>query len=256
MGEIRKERLVSDNRRAGLALPFSYFPRRTQPQPRAISQNEPNLNPWPSPKTNPIITRSHALSSGVRLGAGRRRRRSVPDYRGRESRLPRPPLPPNRAGGFPAHGSPVGGLTSKRIDVTSRGHGQFQQPRLGGQEGYLWTAPREEGRQQPCRSLRRFEPRHVCVALSGTLSPYKYGQSDRGFVRRLELHVSTFLHPFAPPALPGFNATMGALTPARRVLRIMSIMNARLVRAGLSASCAWPSVHSASKHPTVPHDRS
>ena len=27
--------------------------------------------------------------------------------------------------------------------------------------------------------------------------------------------VSTFLHPFAPPALPGFDATMGALTPAR-----------------------------------------
>jgi hypothetical protein len=29
-------------------------------------------------------------------------------------------------------------------------------------------------------------------------------------------NVSTFLHPFAPPALPGFIATMGALTPARR----------------------------------------
>ena len=29
-------------------------------------------------------------------------------------------------------------------------------------------------------------------------------------------HVSTFLHPFAPPALPGFIATMGALTPAWR----------------------------------------
>ena len=28
-------------------------------------------------------------------------------------------------------------------------------------------------------------------------------------------HASTFLHPFAPPELPGFNATMGALTPAR-----------------------------------------
>jgi hypothetical protein len=27
--------------------------------------------------------------------------------------------------------------------------------------------------------------------------------------------VSTFLHHFAPPALPGFSATMGALTPAR-----------------------------------------
>jgi hypothetical protein len=34
------------------------------------------------------------------------------------------------------------------------------------------------------------------------------------------------------------------------------IMNARLVRTGLSASCVWPSVHSASNHPIVPHDRS
>ena len=29
-------------------------------------------------------------------------------------------------------------------------------------------------------------------------------------------HVSTFLHPVAPPALPGFVATMSALTPAWR----------------------------------------
>jgi hypothetical protein len=27
-------------------------------------------------------------------------------------------------------------------------------------------------------------------------------------------HASTFLHPFAPPELPGFHATMDALTPA------------------------------------------
>src|SRR5437763_17018804 len=27
------------------------------------------------------------------------------------------PLPPNRTGGFPAYGSPVGGLTSKRVDA-------------------------------------------------------------------------------------------------------------------------------------------
>jgi len=29
--------------------------------------------------------------------------------------------PPNRAGGFPAHGSPVGGFTSKRIDTLTHG---------------------------------------------------------------------------------------------------------------------------------------
>ena len=34
--------------------------------------------------------------------------------RGRESKLL--PLPPNRTGGFPAYGSPVGGFTWLRID--------------------------------------------------------------------------------------------------------------------------------------------
>ena len=34
-------------------------------------------------------------------------------------------------------------------------------------------------------------------------------------------HASIFLHPFAPPALPGFVATMGALTPGRSALRIL-----------------------------------
>jgi len=35
-------------------------------------------------------------------------------------------------------------------------------------------------------------------------------------------HVaSTFLRPFAPPALPGFHATMDALTPRRPALRIL-----------------------------------
>ena len=33
--------------------------------------------------------------------------------------------------------------------------------------------------------------------------------------------ASTFLHPFAPPALPGFLATMGALTPGRPALRTL-----------------------------------
>ena len=147
-----------------------------------------------------------------------------------------PPLPPNRTGGSPAYGSPVGGFTSKRIDETSRGHGQVQQPRLGGQGSDPWAAPRKEGRQQPRRSLQRFEPRHVCVALSGALSPYGYGQSHRGFFRRLELHVSTFLHPFAPPELPGFCATMGALTPGRPALRLTR--EHRLDRRpGLPASC-------------------
>jgi hypothetical protein len=116
------------------------------------------------------------------------------------------------------------------------------------------AVPRGEGRQQSCRSLRRFEPRHVCVGLSGALSPYaRYRQSRRGCFRRLELHASTSLHPFAPPALPGFRATMGALTPVRRFFVSFSgTMNSAWTRAGLSASCVWPSDHSASNHPVGP----
>jgi len=34
------------------------------------------------------------------------------------------PLPPNRTGGFPASGSPVGGFTSLRTGVISYGHPQ------------------------------------------------------------------------------------------------------------------------------------
>jgi hypothetical protein len=134
------------------------------------------------------------------------------------------------------------------------GYGQVQQPLLGSPEGNLGTAPRSEGRQQPCRSLRRCEPRHVCVGRSGAMSPYaRYGQYVREFFRRLELHVSTSLHPFAPPALPGFDATMGALTPARRLfVPLPGAMNSAWTRAGLSASCAWPSDHSASNHPAGP----
>jgi hypothetical protein len=38
----------------------------------------------------------------------------------------------------------------------------------------------------------------------------------RFWVRRHKRCVSTFLHPFARPELPGFNATMDALTPVRK----------------------------------------
>ena len=47
-----------------------------------------------------------------------------------------------------------------------------------------------------------------CCSLQGNTT----GFFPHGTVR----HVSTFLHPFAPPELPGFIATMSALTPARR----------------------------------------
>ena len=41
----------------------------------------------------------------------------------------------------------------------------------------------------------------------------------RWWVSWCQRPASIFLRPFAPPALPGFNATMGALTPVRPALR-------------------------------------
>ena len=62
--------------------------------------------------------------------------------------------------------------------------------------------------------------------------------------------ASIFLHPFAPPALPGFTATMGALTPGQSALRILIRDNERrpLRCPGLFASCAAPSRRSVSNH--------
>ena len=76
----------------------------------------------------------------------------------------------------------------------------------------------------------------ACIALAGTnhrcLSIVAF---QRG---------STFLHPFAPPALPGFGATMSALTPVPR-LELAGCT-------GLCASRRWPSKPSVSNHLTVP----
>jgi len=72
--------------------------------------------------------------------------------------------------------------------------------------------PLGEGRQHPFRPHRG-----VGVAPCGSLR-FSGSSSLRRHCRRCfslarVRHVSTFLHPFAPPALPGFNATMSALTP-------------------------------------------
>jgi hypothetical protein len=78
--------------------------------------------------------------------------------------------------------------------------------------------PLFEGRQHPCRPNRRFGPRPVTGQarrdVSGARSRLRH--SCRFLSIAFGHHVSTFLHPFAPPALPGFIATMSALTPARR----------------------------------------
>jgi hypothetical protein len=67
---------------------------------------------------------------------------------------------------------------------------------------------------------------------------------------------SPFLHPFAPPELPGFHATMSALTPGQSVLRTgrleLSPAHERRpnCRPGLFASCIEPSDRSVSNHPS------
>ena len=62
--------------------------------------------------------------------------------------------------------------------------------------------------------------------------------------------ASIFLYPFAPPALPGFAATMGTLTPGRPVLCVLMRNNELRpeIRPGLLVSCIQPSDRSASNH--------
>jgi len=79
----------------------------------------------------------------------------------------------------------------------------------------------------------------VRIVLFGAFRPYHYGQCVRGFVRRLEFHDSTFLHPFAPPELPGFNATMSALTPGCAVLRLAIEHERRPYHAQVSPLTGW-----------------
>jgi len=130
------------------------------------------------------------------------------------------------------------------------GGSQATQPLLG-KEGMRRASfdSRFGSRQQPRGSSQGFDP--VVQALSVVFSPF--GHSRRLNSRRLGHRVSTSLHPFAPPALPGFLARMGALTPERPALRFPRAHEHRLeCRPGLPALRVWPSDHSASNHPACP----
>ena len=94
------------------------------------------------------------------------------------------------------------------------------------------------------------------------------------FVRVSDHFTSTFLRPFAPPALPGFLTTMDALTPERPALRrprpsplsrsgdlrspfiaeasVVPHEHLPCIRSGLPALRDRPSEHSAPKHLTAP----
>ena len=114
------------------------------------------------------------------------------------------------------------------------GHGRLasEKPRLdngGGKPALIFRpialpslTPLIEGCQQPRCPHPRFgaelrgapdRPLRRMVALAGSAITSPCGHYRR-FLPLVRHHVSTFLHPFAPPALPGFNATMSAVTPA------------------------------------------
>jgi hypothetical protein len=136
-----------------------------------------------------------------------------PRCRGREARLSsRAPLPPNRTGGSPASGSPVGGFTSARTDGSGRRLWRRRAAQAQPRRSYCppWT-PHIEGRQHPVRPYRRFHPRPAASNLSGLLSPF--GHLRRALFRLPVRHESTFLSPFAPRPLRRFLATMETPTP-------------------------------------------
>ena len=118
------------------------------------------------------------------------------------------------------------------------------QPTLGSPRPMAQAAPAQQGRRQSFRSRRRFI---IAPVFAGGISGWASPSGTRpGLVRRSGRHDSTFLHPFAPPALPGFVATMGALTPGRSALRRL------WGRPGLSVSRVWSSEPSVSNHLTAP----
>src|SRR6266540_5064005 len=79
-------------------------------------------------------------------------------------------------------------------------------------EPYASFDPLIEGCQHPFGPDRGFDPTPTMLwrSVSGLFSPK--GHCRRWWFPRTGRHESTSLRPFAPPALPGFAATMDALT--------------------------------------------
>ena len=105
--------------------------------------------------------------------------------------------------------------------------------------------------QHTIRPYRAFHPLPSGTGFSGLLSPYRHLRRF-GFAR-YGLHLSTFLRPLAPRALPRFFATMDALTPARPVLRLFMQIERRPLNGQVSlVHMARPLTHSVTKHLTRP----
>ena len=115
--------------------------------------------------------------------------------------------------------------------------------------------PRCEGRQHPRCLHPRFDlrpflvRRHRLTGLSVTYSPL--GHCHRAESAGGGHRVSIFLHPFAPPALPGFIATMSAVTPAWGAWPC-GFLCPLAAHAGLLASRIPPSEPSVSNHRPAP----
>ncbi len=93
----------------------------------------------------------------------------------------------------------------------------------------------------PLRRVASAAPAHVSpvvlpLAARGSLPGLAWRHSAVVTFCKHAAGGSIFLHPFAPPALPGFSATMGALTPAGRPARVVrnlqqvSLLTPRTVR--------------------------
>ena len=106
-----------------------------------------------------------------------------------------------------------------------------------------------QSRQHANGPSARFDPSPSREDLFGLLS---LRHCRRLVFRWLGHSSSIFLVPFAPPALPGFLATMEPLTPVQRLFEPPGAMNSVWFRTGLPVSCVWPSFHSISNHLTRP----
>ena len=109
--------------------------------------------------------------------------------------------------------------------------------------------PLFQGIQHAIRPDRSFHPGPLPrPRLSCLLSLSQHFR--RSFFVTAGLHPSTFLHPFAPQALPCFLATMGAVTPAQRALRTLIRGNELPPLSGQVSllHSSRPSMHSVTTH--------
>ena len=184
--------------------------------------------------------------------------------RGRESELSALPLPPNRTGGFPASGSPVGGSPRCGLTGEGMGCGQAIEPlrrkeRVGPALMIAWCAIDQaepnasfhtlfECRQHAIGPHARFGPRPAGAHFS---SVHSHGHCRRGCFRVVCRHAATFLGPFAPRPLQALRRSYGPSDSCRAALRLASEHEHRPLPPDRSPSVTHPSLV-AIPSPTTP----